>query len=198
MKELARPFDVDKALRVCELVALGKTYDEIFGLGDATVPAITDFLRWSITEPELTKALSQARELSAYVLEDEAVSNARHIAKNPGTPQKVSAYKAALDQLRWSAERRNANAFGSKGVGGGSIIPIQIVTSLNLGQPDAKDIPRALDIYTASVELLPDNSVVVDTTEAPPTPKGLMSAAELVKEQEQPAKAGGLNGDDTR
>lgn len=152
-----------------------------------------EFLTWTITETELTRAVEQARQLSAYVLEDEAVQAGREIAKQPGTAQRVSAYKAAMDQLRWSAERRNSTAFGNKGVTGGAVIPIKIVTNLNLGQATGPVNGGTLDIYKASVPLLENQ--VVDTTveeivEAKALPTGLKSASQLLLERETLAAKG--------
>jgi hypothetical protein len=186
-------FDLPKALYVCQLISTGKTMQEIFVGGDARVPEYWDFVRWAITVPELTKALEAARQLSAYALEDEAVHNARELAKAPGSTQRVAAYRVAIDQLRWSAERRNAAAFGNKGVQT-TVVPITIQTTLDIGQPGGgvkQGIGTELYTVTAKVEIEADEpeaidggklidvlaSEVVDTTKP-----ALRSAAELLGE----------------
>jgi hypothetical protein len=178
-------FDLQKALKVCNLVSQGRTYSEIFVGGDATLPTLEEFLVWSVTYPELHKAIEAARQLSAYVLEDEALNNARQIAKLPGTPQRVSAYKLANDQLRWSAERRNSGAFGQKGVQS-VVVPVTIQTTLNLGQKGAEQ-HASRDIYElrATVPQVAEAEIEQSCApEVPALPAGLRSAADVQREQE--------------
>lgn len=121
----------DLALQICELIAEGHTLKSICEQTDK-FPHRSTFQRWVINYPELRKAYLAARELSAFAFEDQALTLAREIVNEPGNAQRVRAFDIAMNQLRWSATKRNPREFGDKS----SLqitVPIQINTGLDLG-----------------------------------------------------------------
>lgn len=143
------------ALAVCERVADGETLTEI--CREDGLPSKATFNRWVIAYPEVGRAYAAARELSAYAIEEDALVLARHLAEHPGSAQRVRAFDILLNQLRWSASRRNPRVFSEKGTIQVTV-PIQINTSLDMGGPGAEGTPEFPNIFdiTATVVETPD------------------------------------------
>jgi hypothetical protein len=162
-------YDPAVALRVCERLAEGETLkaictapkegEEGWEVGEDgepkpwPFPARQTFHRWVVNHAELARAYAAARELSAHSMEEEAVDMARALVKEPGNAQKVRAYDVAMNQLRWSASKRNPRVFSERGAVS-FVVPIQINTTLDLGEggaATAKDYP---DIYTVEATVV--------------------------------------------
>jgi hypothetical protein len=143
------------ALSVCERVADGETLTEI--CREDGLPNKATFNRWVIAYPEVGRAYAAARELSAYALEEDALVLARHLTEHPGSAQRVRAFDLLLNQLRWSASRRNPRVFSEKGTIQVTV-PIQINTSLDMGGPGAEGTPEFPNIFDikATVVTEPD------------------------------------------
>lgn len=113
------------------------------------MPHRQTFHRWVVNSPELSRAYSAARELSAYAMEETALDLADAIRRDPGNSQKVRAYDISMNQLRWSAIRRNPQAFSEKAALH-ITVPIQINTGLDLGDASVaggtKDHPNIYQI----------------------------------------------------
>jgi hypothetical protein len=163
-------YDPGLALIICERIADGETLKTICDDKDK-FPHRTTFHRWVVNNPKLALAYGAARELSATGLEEEAIGIAREIqarAKKVTSPE-VRAYEVAMNQLRWSAERRDPKRFSTKGAVSVTV-PIQINTSLDMGSGEAQGTPDHPDIYQlqATVEqpdpelesLVPNRSTV--------------------------------------
>lgn len=144
-------YEPELALKICEQVAEGRTLKDI--CNDAKMPHRSTFNRWVVNYPELSRAYGAAREVSAYSLEEEALELGREIRKEPGTSQKVRAFDVLMNQLRWSASRRNPQVFSEKG----SVqvtVPIQINTALDLGEEvQAAVSPDHPNIYELTAEV---------------------------------------------
>jgi transposase-like protein len=137
------------ALSVCEAVANGKTLNEVCkGTG---MPNRTTFWRWVMLYKDVASAYHSARELSAQALEEEALTMAR-VLKGPNdfTSVKVRAFDVAMQQLGWSATRRDPGKYGQKAEKSVTV-PIQINTTLDLGA----DAANAQGIYTIKAEIVP-------------------------------------------
>ncbi len=119
------------AFKIVEHIAEGRTLKDICDNDDG-MPARQTFHRWVAATPELRKMYSAAREMSAYAMEEEALDLGRSIRKNPGTAQRVRAHEVSMNQLRWSAGKRNAGVFSEKAVAT-LVVPIQINTTLDMG-----------------------------------------------------------------
>lgn len=143
-------YDPKMALEIVERIALGETLSKICSPGSGFVHPST-FKRWAVNHPDLAKAYKAAREMSAESLEEEALDRARETAQKPGTPQHVSAQRLAIEQLRWSAERRDPAKYGNRGPVQ-IRVPIQINTTLDMGGPSG-GFQEKQDIYTLSARV---------------------------------------------
>lgn len=137
--------DLRRALTVIEGLAAGDRLSTLTGGPDQ--PKRGTFYRWVTLYPEIKKAFDAAREISAYSLEDKTLDIAETlISPNDYTGTKVRALEVAMGQLRWSASRRNAGAFGDKGQAS-MVIPIQINTSLDIGQAGGGRVVLDNNVY---------------------------------------------------
>lgn len=140
-------YDPALSLEIVEKVAQGETINQICKL-DARYPHPVTFKRWIVNNPELAKAYDAARRISAEAFEEEAIDVAREIKRAQRDGTQVRAYEVLLQQLRWSAERRDPAKYGTRAPI--SIrVPIQINTSLDMGKNDDGEIDSK-NIYTIS------------------------------------------------
>jgi hypothetical protein len=144
-------YNPEIALEIVEKVANGELLKDITKR-DGGYPHISTVRRWLAQHPEFKQAMDAAREVSSYSFEEDAISIARDVYKSPGTTQKIRAALQLMDQLRWSATRRNPNTFSEKG-SLNVIVPVNINTSLDLGggsktHPQAAAVP---EVYKFSV-----------------------------------------------
>lgn len=136
------------ALEICEKVAKGKILTEVCK-GDG-MPNRTTFWRWVMLYKDVAVAYQAARELSAQSLEDEALKMARELKEQTGfTTVRVRAYDIAMQQLRWSATRRDPSKYGQKAKET-ITVPIQINTTLDLGG----NMSDGQGIYTIKAEIV--------------------------------------------
>lgn len=157
--------EADVALQVCEQIALGATLAETCSKEHAgKFPALITFLRWMLLHPWVKQAYDAALELRAYSFEDEALAAARE-ARN-AHKDKVPGVRTLLEQLRWSAERGNPKQFAPRGVTN-TVVPIQITTSLNLGQPGAEDAVSPDNIWKVEARVAREEATTVAPVEAP-------------------------------
>ena len=144
-------YEPDLGLQICELVAEGHTLKAICEDPENKFPHRSTFGRWLIDQPELRKAYLAARELSAFAFEDQALSLAREIVNEPGSSQRVRAFDIAMNQLRWSAAKRNPREYGER-TALQVTVPIQINTGLDLGQEGASRSPEADNVYNVKAQ----------------------------------------------
>jgi hypothetical protein len=163
-------YDPGLALQICELISEGFTLSEICADREH-FPHKATFNRWCVNNPDLRKAYLGAREISAFALEDQALNMAREIVEDPGSSQRVRAFDIAMNQLRWSAAKRNPREYGEKSQTN-VVVPIQINTGLDLGQGGAQaGTPGDENIYTVSAKV---EVPVVEIIEPQPDDKGLV------------------------
>ncbi len=148
----------DLALQICEKIAEGMTLSAI--CEQEGMPHRQTFNRWVVNNPDLTRAYSAARELSSYAMEEEALDLARAIRTLPEiSSQLVRAYDIGMNQLRWSAMRRNPQVFSEKAAIK-ITVPIQINTGLDLGGTSAsggtKDYPNIYEVDAEVTEVVDD------------------------------------------
>lgn len=147
-------YDPNVALRICELIAEGQTLTDIVAMDG--IPSRPTIYRWLTAFPEFHDAYERARTLSAQSFEEEALLMARILKdKNDFTGTKVQAYNIAMQQLRWSAARRDSNRYGQKQAMNVTV-PIQINTSLNLGQDGRPAEGAKASVYTLEAEVIAD------------------------------------------
>lgn len=143
------------ALTVCEMIADGQTLKEIFSdRNRGVVCTQRTFFSWVVNHAECARAFDAARVLSAFAFEDEALVQMKELKDMPGSPQKVAAYRAYADQLRWSAARRNPTVFSEKAPVN-VVVPIQINTTLDMGRGDGaeKKPETTASVYEMKAEL---------------------------------------------
>jgi hypothetical protein len=163
--DLDSPIDQNAAFAVVEKVAFGFTLDEIER--DPAYPPKQLFLLWAMKLPALAQAFSRAREISAYALEDEAITLLRAQMKAPGDQLKLKATGQFTDFVRWSAEKRNPAVYG-RSTAVSLVVPIQINTSLDLG--DGRASPSAGTAEFPNIyELKAETIVEVPTPMEPET-----------------------------
>lgn len=142
------------ALSICELVADGTPLTHIEKMDG--MPSRKSIYRWLSQYPKFYDAYQRAFEVSAQSMEERANLIAMNLeAANDYTGVKVSALNYAMQQYRWSASRRDKNRYGQQQVGV-TAVPIQINTTLNLGQEGfgaAQDIAKS--IYTVEAVVTP-------------------------------------------
>lgn len=148
-KKFVTEYQPDLALHIVEQIAEGKLLKDIC-TSENGMPHVTTFLKWVARVPELAQAYSAAKEISALMFEEEAIDIARASFKSPGTAQKVTAANALINQLRWSAGRRDPKSYGDK-AGAQITVPIQINTTLDMGSNSVQQVDMP-DIYTIEVE----------------------------------------------
>jgi len=146
------PVHFKTAFEVCEQIAFGRTLREIEL--DPAFPPAELFLVWLMREPNLALAFARARELSAYAMEEEAIFLLRAKLKAPGTTAELRAAELMVQQLRWSAGKRNPGIFSEKAAVNVTV-PVQINTSLDLGKGQgAGSAPGFPNIYELKAEVV--------------------------------------------
>lgn len=154
-KRWVTKYHPDLALTICEKIAEGMTLSAICRIEG--MPHRQTFNRWVVNNPDLTRAYSAARELSSYAMEEEALDLSREIRANPENSQKVRAFDIGMNQLRWSAMRRNPQVFSEKAALQ-ITVPIQINTGLDLGGTNAgggtKDFPNIYEVEAKVEEVV--------------------------------------------
>lgn len=125
-------YDPRMAVDIVEQIAMGGTLNEV--LKRPKMPSKSTFYRWVLKSDALRRAFDAARELSAKALEDEALDMARTLKEKKNfTGTKVRAFEVAMNQLRWSATRRDPATYGQHRQDGGSGVTVNIQTSLPMG-----------------------------------------------------------------
>lgn len=143
-------YDPSVALRILELVASGKTMTEITAMPD--MPSQTTVYKWMGLYPDFGKLVKKARTFSSYPIEESALRLARYLEDNTNlTAPRVAAIRAAMEQYRWSAARRNPAEYGQTQGQGSTVIPIQINTTLDFDG----HMEKKADVYTVVARPLP-------------------------------------------
>lgn len=165
------------ALKICEQIASGKTLKELCEQDD--MPSIVTVYKWLSLYTPFFDAFHRAKEISALSLEEEALTMARELRDpNDFTGVKVQAYNIAMQQLRWSASRRNPNQYGQRALDAGGKIAITINTSLNVAQDGRPPTDDQKSIYT--IEFNPEATEPETEFEAEPAFEALDAVTEDV------------------
>ncbi len=143
---------------ICDRVAAGETLRAICA-SDGMPTAVT-FRKWALNKRELFEALQAARQLAADALFDEALDMGRELAREPGTAQRVRAFDVAMSQMRWSAGKLDPQRYSDRSATS-FVVPIQIITTLDLGQEGVSKTDDA-NIYEIKAEVVVESPVAVD------------------------------------
>lgn len=124
----------EKALEIIQRVSEGQTLRRICN-PEKGMPSMTTFLRWVAQMPDLRNAFEAAKAMSALVMEEEAIDMARDATQQSLNQNALRALTLAIDQLRWSATRRDPKNYSDKG-NQAIVVPVHITSSLDLGGQD--------------------------------------------------------------
>lgn len=127
-------YDPGIALEVCEKIAEGMNLSEALKLPG--LPCRSTWYRWCMLHPDLKLSYDIARAISAEGMEEDMLTIAKTLlegGKEGLTGLQLDAIKAGMAQLRWSAARRDPAKFAERPQVQ-TVIPIQINTTLNMGQ----------------------------------------------------------------
>lgn len=192
-----RNYNAKEARDICKAIAEGACLggkEGILRTGNPEgFPSRPTFYRWLVEQPELRAAYRAAREISAHILEEEALQMAREIRGDPGNAQRVRAFDVAMNQLRWSAGKRNPREYSERGQINFTV-PIQIITSLDLGQPGAGGAHQG-DVYSLAAQHAQDATVEEVDAQARPLlekPKGERKKPGHINKHDMFAIANGL------
>lgn len=179
------------ALEIVERIAQGETINSICAR-ESGFPHPVTFKRWVVNNPDLAKAVDAARKLSAMSLEEEAIDAARQIKLSQKDGTQVRAYEVLLQQLRWSAERRDPATFGAR-TPVNIRVPIQINTTLDMGKNASGEIDGK-SIYTieASQNVSADTAIKAsrEYTQANPIVEGVKLGEEKQSRQDAAEHSG--------
>jgi hypothetical protein len=157
--------DITAAKRALELVALGKSLFEIEQ--DPSLPPAGTFIQWVMLYPDLARAYTTARELSGFMLEEEALFTARALRLNPQSSMHIKATEILINYLKWAAGKRNPQVFSDKAALNVTV-PIQINTTLDLGETGGggnKEFPNIYEMSATLENAVPLNEVPLDVLE---------------------------------
>lgn len=144
------------ALAICEGIASGMSLKKL--CEQQGMPTRQTVYKWLSVYPKFFDAYERAREISAQSIEDEALDMARVLVDaNDFTGTKVQAYNIAMQQLRWSASHRDPARYGTH-TNVSNTVPIQITTTLNLGQDGVKAVDNTTSVYSVSVDIRPQEN----------------------------------------
>ncbi len=175
-------YDPEVAREICQLIGTGYTLREITRRGTG-YPTDDTVYGWLQNQPDFRSAFAAAREISAYVLEEEAIDTVRSLMSRPDLLSQIGvrAVEVLANQLRWSAERRNSAQFGNK-TATSIVVPVQINTTMDLGQGGVRTDVTAPDaVYSLDAKL--------PALPAPETPLEVALDPEA-KPLSRPAKSG--------
>lgn len=141
-------YDPGLALLVCEKVAEGEKLKTVLKLDG--LPCRSTWYRWCMMHPDLKIMYDVARQISAEGMEENLLEVAEDLLSAGGklglTAIQLDRIKVAFTQLRWSASRRDPAKFAERPQVQ-TVIPVQINTTLNMGQPGAVSAAGG-NIYT--------------------------------------------------
>lgn len=178
-------FDPVLMLKVALEVAKGELLKNV--LMKPGMPSMSTVQHWISIEPTAARALKSARELSAMAFEEEAIEIGRTRAKDPGTGQKVRAAEVLMNQLRWSAGRRDPKNFGDQSTTR-IVVPVHITTPLPLTEEAAVEAGEKAEVNIYDVEAKvvvpadPDNLLIDQDPDAELVP---------IKEKKKPGRIKG-------
>lgn len=133
-------------------------------------PRRLTIMQWIMADGAAARAFQAAVEMSAMAMEEKAIQMGKEIAGAPGSGTRVRAFEVAMNQLRWSASRRNPKKFGEQR-STTVVVPVTINTSLPLGGASVgtgtEDHPNIYQIE-AKVVVEDEETAIVEAAETNP------------------------------
>lgn len=119
MTKRAAHYTARVANDICTQIALGKTLKEALEIVGWLAPTINTVWRWLDEHQDFREKYERARQLQADVHADEMLEMASKVLTDGGQGTTPARYKVAADILRWQAEIRNREKYGSKSTDAG-------------------------------------------------------------------------------
>lgn len=159
-------FDPDVATKIVDGIADGKTMGEIIA-ANPDFPSRRTIYRWLSLMPAFKVAYDVAHTTSATTYEEMALEIAKRLEDEVLAAPKVTALNYAMQQYRWSAERRDPAKYAAK-TNAAVVVPIEIITTLNLGR-EGQEKGSDVSIYELAATMVEEvdkpsieNAVMVD------------------------------------
>lgn len=138
-----------------ERIAVGRTLDQIAEVPG--MPSKEEFLIWLALSPALAQAYKDAKEISAYALEDEALRVLRQLREEAPTQARIRTTQMLVEHLRWTAEKTNPKVYAKQATVN-TTVPIQINTNLEMGEAGGggtKEFPNIYELKAVHTEVVP-------------------------------------------
>jgi hypothetical protein len=97
--------------QICEQIALGHSMKDALAAVGVLAPALPVVWRWLSEYPEFKEKYDRARQMQADIHADKMLEMADEALR---IPSKAAAIRVAADILKWQAEIRNPQKYGSK------------------------------------------------------------------------------------
>lgn len=97
---------------ICAEVAMGHTLKEALERVGYLAPSMSTVWRWLDEHPDFRDSYERARQLQADTDADEMRVLGKEVRSKPTL---ATAYRVAIDVLKWQAETRNRAKYGSRG-----------------------------------------------------------------------------------
>jgi len=112
MTKRAGHYVVRTADLICERIALGDTLDEALASVGYLAPNEKQFWKWIDQHEDFRAKYERARLMQADKHADQMLKMSRDVLKDT---KAATAYRVAVDILKWQAEVKNRARYGSKG-----------------------------------------------------------------------------------
>lgn len=149
-------FNPDIAIEICRRVMDGESIVKI--LKEPGMPVRSTWYNWLLLYPDVLKMYDAAREMSALSLEEEMGDIKDKLLDEQTLVPKamLDRYHEALVHLRWLAGKRDPRRFGEQ-KSPTLVVPIQINTSLDMGDGRGTSIPTITteNVYTLEAQPVP-------------------------------------------
>lgn len=144
-----KEYTLEQMEQIIFRVASGETLTKV--CSEPGMPHYTTFRHWLLKDEELNEKWLRAKELRAHAIFDEMIDLSRELVDGEPTAVRVNAVRVAVETLRHAAARLSPKDYGER-VEKNTLIPIQIITSLDLGQGGSAQRIAGNKVFTVEVE----------------------------------------------
>ena len=132
-------YDEDKAARVCELIAQGKSLRSVVE-HDSTLPAPSTFLLWCHKNPALAEHYSRARASAMQAMSDQIVEIA-----DSTDPVNVNVARLQVETRKWLMSKLAPKQFGDRvTLAGDADAPLMIAWA-------GDDLPAMIEVQAQDI-----------------------------------------------
>lgn len=109
MGKRAAHYNTRIAREICEGIARGLSLEEVLREVGFLAPTVVTVYRWLEIYPDFREKYERARQLQADIQADKMLEMSRDVLKDP---RAATAYRVAVDILKWQAAVRNPGKYG--------------------------------------------------------------------------------------